>query len=136
LNQKTIHPRLLISIITATYNAGDRLPRLIESLRAQSDLDFEWVVMDGASTDGTLDLLAEVKDLNLVLDTRPDFGIYDAINRAIEVAGGEYYLVLGADDIIYPETVASFRRVASNSDADLITAQIFADGRIHGVRLS
>jgi glycosyltransferase involved in cell wall biosynthesis len=134
LNQEKIQPPFLISIITATYNAAEHLPRLIASMRAQSDQDFEWIVADGASTDATLDLLAAVKDLKLVIDTRRDFGIYDALNRAVGMAHGEYYLVLGADDTLYPETIASFRRVAIHSDADLITARVFAGGRIIGVR--
>ena len=127
-------PQMLISIVTATYNAADHLPRLIASLRAQTDRAFEWVVSDGASTDKTIELLSDIYDLNIVLDSRPDFGIYDALNRAIELSKGEYYLVLGADDMIYPDTISSFRRIIDTSDADLITAQIFADGHICNFR--
>ncbi len=125
-----------ITIITATYNAEGVLPTLIESLRAQTDKAFDWVVADGASTDNTLKLLAEIKDLNLVVDSHPDFGIYDAFNRAIKIASGEYYLALGADDKLYPEAIASFRHAANTSDADLVTAQIFSDGCTHKLKCS
>ncbi|CCE21765.1 glycosyltransferase [Methylotuvimicrobium alcaliphilum] len=123
-----------LSIITATYNAASVLPRLIESLRLQTDQDFEWVVADGASSDNTLELLAQVKDLNLAVDSRPDFGIYDALNRAVTMASGKYYLVLGADDRLFPEAVAAFRSAVDDSDVDIITAKVFADGIVHSVR--
>jgi len=89
-----------ISIITATYNAAAVLPRLVESLIAQTDQDFEWVVADGASTDGTLEILEQAKTRlkNVVVDSRPDFGIYDAMNRAIKLSKSSYYLIVGADN--------------------------------------
>ena len=75
-----------LTVITATYNAEKYLPNLIKSLREQTCKDFEWIVADGSSTDRTLELLSEVKDLNLVVSSEPDFGIYDALNRAIKLA--------------------------------------------------
>ncbi len=129
-------PQITISIVTATFNAAGHLPRLIASLRAQTDKAFEWVVSDGASTDSTIDLLSDIYDLNIVLDSRPDFGIYDALNRAIKLSKGEYYLVLGADDMIYPDTISSFRRIIETSTADLITARVFVDGQICNTRRS
>jgi len=122
-----------ISIITATYNASSQLPRLIDSLRKQSDKNFEWVVTDGGSTDGTLEVLQQIDDLNLVIDTQPDFGIYDALNRAIGIATGEYYLVLGADDILYENAISLFYQ-NMDSKADLVTALVKIEGRELGVR--
>lgn len=115
-----------ISIITATYNAAAHLPRLIESLAAQTDADFEWVVADGASTDGTLALFEQAKARlkNVVVDSRPDFGIYDALNRAVKLAQGEYYLVLGADDVLFPDAIARYKEAAAHSQADLVTASV------------
>ena len=54
---------LAISIITATFNASNQIPGLIDSLRSQSDRDFEWIVVDGSSTDATIDLLEASGDL-------------------------------------------------------------------------
>jgi glycosyltransferase involved in cell wall biosynthesis len=122
-------------VVTATYNAVDVLPRLIRSLRAQTDRDFEWVVADGASTDETLLLLQEAdSDLRIRVDSRPDFGIYDALNRAVKMASGDYYLVVGADDELFPDAVARYKAACSRSDADLVTARIQVDGRVYGVR--
>jgi glycosyltransferase involved in cell wall biosynthesis len=115
----------LISIITATYNAGKHLPKLIESIKAQTDRDFEWVVADGASTDDTLDLLRQVEGVSMVVDSRPDCGIYDAFNRGIGIAKGKYYLVAGADDMLYPNAVGSYKAsVVKNNYPDLVIGSV------------
>lgn len=114
--------RATISVITATYNAATHLPKLIESLRGQTDRDFEWVVADGASDDGTLELLRSVTDLNIVISSQADFGIYDALNRAIRISSGEYYIVSGADDFFYCDAIANFRHAIEHSRADIIVA--------------
>ncbi|HEX7387960.1 MAG TPA: glycosyltransferase [Castellaniella sp.] len=123
------------SVITATYNAAVVLPRLIASLKAQTDQNFEWIVADGASTDGTLELLEDAgRTLNLRVDSRPDFGIYDALNRAVKIAEGEYYLVVGADDELCPDTVQLYREACQESRADLVTARIVVGGVSTGTR--
>ncbi|MDZ4191240.1 MAG: glycosyltransferase [Pseudomonas sp.] len=113
-----------LSVISATYNAVEVLPQLLASLRVQTDLDFEWVVMDAVSTDGTVAILDGVKDLRLVYRSEPDFGIYDALNKAIRLCSGEYYLVVGADDLLAPDAVASYKLWAAKSGADIVTASI------------
>lgn len=112
-----------LSVITATYNAVEHLPKLIESLRNQEDKDFEWVVADGASTDGTLELLQSITDLNIKISSQEDFGIYDALNRAIKISNGEFYLVVGADDFLYPNAVKDYKE-AIDKDVDIITAPV------------
>ena len=124
-----------ISVITATFNAADLLPGLIDSLRAQSDRDFEWVVVDGASTDATIDLLKASGDIVSTWISEPDFGIYDALNKAIRLSTGEYYLVLGADDWLLPDAIAQYRRHATLSGADLVTASVLLDGRLSAGKL-
>ena len=123
-----------ISIITATYNAVNHLPALIESLRNQSDKDFEWVVADGASDDGTLEILRSVSGLNIVISSREDFGIYDGMNRAIKISSGEYYIVCGADDVFYSDAIANFRSAIVNSGADIIAANVMYGHRCVKVR--
>lgn len=95
-----------ITVITATYNASKVLPGLIDSLRSQTDQDFEWIVVDGASTDGTVELVEAAGDVVTRWVSEPDFGIYHALNKALGLATGEYYLVLGADDRLRTEGVA------------------------------
>lgn len=116
----------MITIITATYNVVNILPSLAESLRKQTDQDFEWVVADGGSTDGTLEILESIDDLNIVLSSQSDFGIYDALNRALKQARGDYYVVLGADDVLSPEAVSNYRKVVSETGADMVFAHVRA----------
>lgn len=118
-----------LSVITPTFNAMKFLPTVVECLRNQTDKDFEWVVSDGASTDGTLEYLSEIKDLNIKLLSQEDFGIYDALNRGIKACTGDFYLFLGADDVLYPDAVKVYKSAMSH-DVDLITASINIDNEI------
>ncbi len=129
-------PKIKFTVITATYNAAAVLPRLISSLQAQTDQDFEWVVADGASTDETLALLEEAgRTLNVRVDSRPDFGIYDALNRAVRMAEGDYYLVVGADDELFPDAVLNYRNACSGRHAEMIVAGVYFDDLLRKVPL-
>lgn len=119
-----------ISVVTATFNSAELLPALIESLKRQTDRDFEWIVVDGASTDGTLSILGSVDDMNLVIDSRPDFGIYDALNRGIKLASGTHYLVVGSDDTLLEGTIFNFKNALKSSSARFISANILSKGII------
>lgn len=124
-----------LSVVTATYNAASVLPALIKSLQAQTDPDFEWVVADGGSTDGTLELLAEAaKTMRVRVDSRPDFGIYDALNRGVQRARGDYYVVIGADDKFFPDAISNFKTAISQTNADFISAMVEINGRPYGTR--
>lgn len=128
-------PSIHLSIITATFNTAECLPRLIDSLKSQSDPDFEWIVADGGSTDETLALVHDAaKTLNVKVDSRPDFGIYDALNRAVKMADGDYYVVIGADDEFFPDAVAQYKAACTSTDADFVTARVEVDGCVCGVR--
>ncbi|NNP73962.1 hypothetical protein A7P53_15370 [Acinetobacter defluvii] len=118
-----------ISVITAVYNAESCIQNLIESLRVQQDKDFEWVVIDGASTDKTLKILNEINDLNIKIISEPDFGIYDALNKGIKICSGEYYLVAGADDIFYLNAISDYKSAIENK-IDIITANLVIGNKI------
>jgi glycosyltransferase involved in cell wall biosynthesis len=122
LNNEDHNKHVAISVITATLNAAEHLPGLIASLRAQTDKDFEWVVADGASDDGTLELLRAVTDINIRISSQKDLGIYDALNRAIEISSGEYYIVSGADDHFFDDAIEKYRAAIMRSKADIIAA--------------
>lgn len=124
-----------ISIVTTTFNASSELPGLIESLRTQSDRDFDWIVVDGASADATIDLLKASVDIVSRRISEPDFGIYDALNKAIRMSNSDYYLVLGADDRLLPDAIAQYRRHATQSGAHLVTASVILDGRVSSGKL-
>jgi glycosyltransferase involved in cell wall biosynthesis len=122
---------LKISIITVTLNAANFLPGLIESLRSQTCKDFEWIVNDGVSTDGTLALLSEIKDLKISIVSEPDFGIYDAMNRAIKRCNNSHYLIIGADDFLYPDAVEKILNDLNiDASLDLIVGQVITNGKL------
>lgn len=124
-----------ISVVTATFNSAGSLPALIRSLEQQTDQDFEWIVKDNISSDGT-QALVEAANVRKRMASAPDFGIYDALNGALRMASGDYYLVVGSDDMLEPETIARYRAavLAETVEPDLVTASISAAGRISAAR--
>ncbi len=87
-----------ISVITVCRNAHRDIPEAAVSVLAALGAEDEWVVQDGASTDGTAELLSGLGDPRVRWESRPDSGIYDAMNRAAERAAGDFLLFLGSDD--------------------------------------
>ena len=98
----------MISIITATFNAQDLISNLIISLSNQTDNRFEWIVVDGKSTDNTINILRNVRDIDITFISEKDNGIYDAINKGIKLAKYDYYLVCGSDDYLFSQTIENF----------------------------
>jgi glycosyltransferase involved in cell wall biosynthesis len=88
-----------VSIITAVFNREHFISDAIESLQNQTHPEIEHVVIDGASTDGTLELLRSRLDRNAVLVSEPDKGIYDALNKGLVRATGEIIGLLHSDDL-------------------------------------
>jgi glycosyltransferase involved in cell wall biosynthesis len=119
-----------ISIITATFNAASNLPNLVKSLREQSNNSFEWIVADGGSNDNTLSILNEVKDLKVTISSQSDFGIYDALNRAIKLARNDYYVVIGSDDTFSIDAVENFLS-AIDGNSTIITTPLLVDNKIY-----
>jgi len=91
----------LISIITASLNSGQTIGNCIESIKSQSFSDFEHVVCDGGSRDGTVGILrAHQADYPLQWTSGADTGIANALNSAFEMTKGRYVLVIQADDVL------------------------------------
>ena len=113
----------LVSIITATLDAARELPHTIASLASQRGASFEWIVVDGASRDGTVALLERHADQIARWISEPDAGIYDAWNKGCAHARGDWLLFLGAgDEFVAPEALASFSRhlAAAHPAHDLV----------------
>lgn len=94
---------MIFSIIIVCYNAGEKLQKTIESIRRQTEKDYEIIVKDGLSTDGSVEALAPGEDLKLFREK--DEGIYDAMNQAIAYASGRYLFFLNCGDYFEDETV-------------------------------
>jgi glycosyltransferase involved in cell wall biosynthesis len=99
-----------ITTIIATYNCVDSLEDAIRSVLRQNDANKELIVIDGGSTDGTVDLIRRYSDLIAHSVSEPDRGIYDAWNKGLEKATGDWICFLGADDFLVNSKV--FRRLA------------------------
>jgi len=95
----------LVSIITPTYNPGSRLQRCIESVLAQTYANVEHVVVDGGSTDGTLEILNAHPQIRSVSES--DDGQANALNKGFRMADGELLTWINADDTLNPEAVAT-----------------------------
>lgn len=95
----------LVSVVTPTYNMADRLPRCVESVAAQDYPRIEHVVVDGASTDGTVEYLASQAQLRWT--SEPDRGQSHALNKGFALAAGEIVTWLNADDVLLPGAVAA-----------------------------
>lgn len=93
----------LFSIITVTYNAAATLRRTLDSVASQSCKVYEHIIMDGASTDGTLDIARGSDNPRLSVSSEPDKGIYDAMNKAMSHARGDYLIFLNAGDAFHSE---------------------------------
>jgi len=90
--------RPLVSIAMVTFNARPTIERAIRSVIDQQSHHAELVLVDGASTDGTLDVIRDLAPWRGCWLSEPDGGIYDAMNKALELARGDWLLFLGADD--------------------------------------
>jgi glycosyltransferase involved in cell wall biosynthesis len=87
-----------ISIITAVYNRSGTIERAIRSLQSQDYPEVEHVVIDGGSTDGTLERLKAILGTNAILVSEPDHGMYDALNKGLSLATGDVVGLLHSDD--------------------------------------
>jgi glycosyltransferase involved in cell wall biosynthesis len=94
-----------ISVITAVYNNRDSIADALDSALGQTHDDVELIVIDGASTDGTLDVLRGYGNRLAVLVSEPDQGIYDALNKGLRFATGEVVGLLHSDDLYADEHV-------------------------------
>lgn len=121
----------LISILTVTRNAVRHLPNLITDYRNAKRQDCEWIVVDGASTDGTGRILESSWDIIQSI-SEPDAGIYDAMNKAIQLAKGEYIVFFGADDRLFPDALEKIRSFILKHDAkpDVIVARVKIGNKI------
>lgn len=94
-----------ISVVTVCLNAKDTIEETLLSVFNQTFKDIEFIVIDGASKDGSLDIIDKYKDKISHFVSEPDNGIYDAMNKGIKLATGDFICFLNAGDIFYNNSI-------------------------------
>lgn len=123
------------SIITVVYNDLTGLVLTQSSITSQTFSDFEWIVVDGGSSDGTIQYLEQCDITNILWLSERDRGIYDAMNKGIKLSTGEYLLFLNAGDLFSQfDTLALVNQaLIAAVNPDVLfggTEYIFPDGRV------
>ncbi|WP_305140405.1 glycosyltransferase, partial [Paramuribaculum intestinale] len=119
----------IFSIITVSYNAVGDIERTVRSVMEQDFRDFEYLIIDGASKDGTPKKAAEITgrydDINVTIISEPDSGIYDAMNKGLDRAVGEYLIFLNAGDAFHDTDTLSVlsRAIESNNLPGIVYGQ-------------
>jgi glycosyltransferase involved in cell wall biosynthesis len=104
----------LLTVVTATYNSEKTLTRTIESLLKQTNLNFEYILVDGESTDKTVEIIKSFenqfkeKEISYLWISEKDLGIYDAFNKGIKLSKGDWISFLGSDDYYLEDALNNY----------------------------
>jgi len=129
----TMNPSL--SIITINFNNRVGLQKTIESVVCQRFTYYEWIVIDGGSTDGSIELIEQYAEHFSFWVSETDKGIYNAMNKGIEKAKGDYLLFLNSGDSLCDEgVIEDFYKLNPNSD--IVSGNIITDDSIYNIRFS
>lgn len=126
-HKKSGQGKPLISIITVVRNGEKYLEQTIQSVLNQTYKNIEYIIIDGSSSDGTLDIIRKYEDRVTYWMSQPDEGIYDAMNKGSIIASGDYALYLNAGDYLYREdSIEQVIRLGLNGDEQpiLIVGQV------------
>lgn len=112
--------RPLFSIITITFNAAGTLPATLRSVERQTFTDYEYLIVDGASTDGTIAIARHSAAVSSVT-SEPDKGLYDAMNKGLRKVRGCYLVFLNAGDAFHePDTLQKIADSIEKTDPDIV----------------
>ncbi len=114
----------LISVVTVVYNGKENLEQTIKSVLNQTYRNVEFIVIDGGSTDGTLDIIKKYTDQIDYWVSEPDSGIYDAMNKGASLCTGDYVAFLNADDWYNADTIQSVVSALAETDAAYIFGNV------------
>jgi glycosyltransferase involved in cell wall biosynthesis len=123
------------SIVIPTYNSGKTLGRCLDSILGQRFLNFEIIVVDGLSSDQTIEVAKKDNDPRVRVFTEKDHGVYDAMNKGIDLARGDWLLFLGSDDQLFDNLVlkdAHDRLIKTRAELVYGDIQMFGDATLAG----
>lgn len=112
-----------ISVITVSYNAVDVIERTIQSVARQRYDDYEYIIVDGNSNDGTVDVIKRNTDNITKWMSEPDCGIYNAMNKAVRMACGEYCIFMNAGDMFATPLAMKAASLFLDDDFDVVTGR-------------
>ena len=118
--------KITISVVTATWNCSKTLPDCLASVAQQNYANREHVIVDGASTDGTIDIINQYIEQITTFKSERDKGIYDAMNKGIISATGDFIVFLNANDIFYDNQILEkvANRLIENPTAKLLFGNV------------
>lgn len=115
----------LVTVVTAIYNGQPYVAGCLESVLCQDYPNIEHIVMDGGSSDGTVDVLRQYDERIALWKSEPDRGVYDAWNKALLEARGEWICFLGVDDEFLPGAITAYMALAAqNPEAEYLSAKV------------
>lgn len=118
----------LISVVTVCRNCREMLLKTARSVAEQTFDNFEFIIVDGNSTDGTANLLADGTIRADTAISEPDSGIYDAMNKGVGLAKGEWIMFMNAGDtFVDPSTLVRVAKVLSSTEADIVYGDALLD---------
>ena len=122
-----------ISVITVTKNSEKFLEENLQSLKKQSYRNFEHIIIDGQSTDKTIDIIKKYSSEIYYWVSESDNGLYEAMNKGIERSTGDIIGILNSDDIFYPEALSIVNKYFSNyQDIDFLFGTVEKHKLMHG----
>lgn len=124
--QEVNYPK--ITVITVSYNCVSTIEQTIQSVVGQTYPDMEYIIIDGGSTDGTVDIIKKYHDKIAFWSSEPDGGIYDAMNKGVKKACGDYVHFLGSDDcLISSDIMAKVALILDSAEQiDILSAPVWA----------
>lgn len=114
-----------ITVITVCYNSETTIERTIKSVIAQDYRNLEYIIIDGASTDKTLDIIEKYKKEITVCVSEPDNGLYDAMNKGLERSTGDVFAFLNSDDWYADNVLNRVNEYFENSNVDIVSGNIY-----------
>ena len=96
-----------VTVVTAVLNDAGHIEQTILSVISQTDIEIEYIIVDGDSKDGTLELIGKYKDKISLLISEPDRGVYDAMNKGIKYSTGDFVYFLNSGDVLLNPSILS-----------------------------
>jgi glycosyltransferase involved in cell wall biosynthesis len=113
-----------ISVITVSFNSANTIENTIQSVLSQNYPDLEYILIDGGSTDGTIDIIKKYEDKIAYWISEPDKGISDAFNKGIRQATGDLICIINSDDALLPNVLNEISKQI-NVDTDVIYGNMY-----------